>query len=313
MRYNPKAKLDRSQVQDRRGQRASGGRGGLSGMPGLGGGGMSGLPMGGGIGGIIIFIIIALVTTQCTGLLSGGSGSDTSTDTSSLESCQTGADTDEQQCRILADVNSIQSFWAEDLPQQAPGVDYQEADIVYFTSATDTACGQATSQSGPFYCPGDKLVYLELSFFDDMLSGQLGASGGDFSDAYVVAHEYGHHVQDLLGTLQKNQSRQTGPTSPSVRIELQADCYAGIWAHFATTAEDADGNVFIEGLTDDDISQAIDAATAVGDDHIQQISNGRVDEEQWTHGSSAERVKWFMTGYQDGTLASCDTFATNAL
>ncbi len=307
MKYNPRARLDRSQVQDRRGQRSGGG---VSGMPGLGGGGLGGLPVGGGIGGVVLVIILLVVAAKCGGIPGVGSSS---SDTSSIDSCQSGADTTQQQCRILADVNSIQAFWTDGLPQQAPGVDYQEADIVYFTGATDTACGQATTQTGPFYCPGDKLVYLELSFFDDMLKGQLGAAGGDFSDAYVVSHEYGHHVQDLLGTLAKNQSRQTGPTSPSVRIELQADCYAGIWAHFATTAKDADGNVFIEGLTDADIRQAIDAATAVGDDHIQKLSNGQVNQEQWTHGSSAQRVNWFMTGYQSGSLTSCDTFAASAL
>jgi uncharacterized protein len=315
MRYNRKARLDRSQVQDRRGQRSAGG---MSGLPsGLGrGGGMSGLPMGGGIGGVVLLIVILVVASQCGGFssLGGGGGSDSSGDSSAgTDTCLSGADTDRQECRILADVNSILAFWSDNLSTLSGGTDYEEADIVYFSGATDTACGQATTQTGPFYCPGDKLVYLELGFFDDMLKGQLGASGGDFSDAYVVAHEYGHHVQDLLGTLTKNQSRATGPTSASVRIELQADCYAGMWAHYATTAKDSDGNVFIEDLTDSDIAQAIDAATAVGDDHIQQLGNGRVDQEQWTHGSSAERTRWFMTGYQRGTLDSCDTFATDNL
>jgi uncharacterized protein len=313
MRYNRKARLDRSQVQDRRGQRSSSG---MSGLPGLGrgGGGVSGLPMGGGIGGIILVIVILVVASQCGGIPGMGGGSDTSSDAGgTLDSCQSGADVEQQQCRILADVNSIQSFWADNLPTLANGTQYEEADTVYFTGATDTACGQATSQTGPFYCPADKLVYLELSFFDEMLKGELGAQGGDFSDAYVLAHEYGHHIQDLLGTLSKYQSRETGPTSPSVRIELQADCYAGIWAHNATTAKDADGNVYIEDLTDDDIKQAIDAATAVGDDHIQHLGNGQVDEEQWTHGSSAERVQWFTTGYQSATMDSCDTFSTSAL
>jgi predicted metalloprotease len=311
MRYNRKARLDRSQVQDRRGQRSAGG---MSGLPGLGGGGgMSGLPVGGGIGGVILFIVIAIVAAKCGAVPGVGGGDSSSSGSSSTDTCLSGADTTRQECRILADVNSIQAFWSDNLSTLSGGTSYEEADIVYFSGATSTACGQATTQTGPFYCPGDKLVYLELGFFDDMLKGQLGASGGDFSDAYVVAHEYGHHVQDLLGTLGKNQSRATGPTSASVRIELQADCYAGLWAHYATTAKDSDGNVFIEDLTDDDISQAIDAATAVGDDHIQQLGNGKVDQEQWTHGSSAERTRWFMTGYQNGTLDSCDTFATSNL
>jgi predicted metalloprotease len=308
MKYNRRARLDRSQVEDRRGRRSAGG--GMSGLPGLGRGGGGGLPVGGGIGGLLLFIVIAIVVAKMGGV--PGTGGDGSGSTSSLDSCNTGADTSQQQCRILADVNSIQSFWTDYLPKQAGG-QYSDAKIVYFTGATDTACGQATVQTGPFYCPSDDKVYLELGFFDDMLKKQLGASGGDFSDAYVVAHEYGHHVQDLLGTLRKNQSSLTGPTSPSVRIELQADCYAGIWAHNATTAKDADGNVFIEDLTASDVKQAINAATAVGDDHIQHLSGGAVNPDQWTHGSSAQRVKWFMTGYHSGTLAACDTFATNDL
>jgi uncharacterized protein len=315
MRYNRRARLDRSQVEDRRGRRSSGGSG-MSGLPGLGRGrgGMSGLPVGGGIGGLIIFILIVIVTAKMGGMPGAGSSDGSSSgSTSGFDQCQTGADTAQQQCRILADVNSIQSFWSSELPRQAPGATYSRANLVTFTASTDTACGQATVQSGPFYCPGDGKVYLELGFFDDMLKGQLGASGGNFSDAYVVAHEYGHHVQDLLGTLRKNQSAQTGPKSPSVRIELQADCYAGIWAHNATTAKDADGNTYIEDLTSDDIKQAINAATAVGDDHIQHLSGGAVNQEQWTHGSSAERVRWFMTGYQSGALKSCDTFSTNDL
>jgi predicted metalloprotease len=273
---------------------------------------MGGLPVGGGIGGILLFIVIAIVAAKMGGIPGTGGDSSSSGSTSSVEQCRTGADTNQQQCRILADVNAIQSFWREDLPKQA-GIDYSMAKIVFFSGSTDTACGPATVQSGPFYCPGDREVYLELGFFDDMLKGQLGASGGSFSDAYVVAHEYGHHVQDLLGTLSRNRSSLTGPKSPSVRIELQADCYAGVWAHNATTATDADGNTYIQDLTQTDIKQAINAATAVGDDHIQQLSGGSVNQEQWTHGSSAERIRWFMTGYQQGALRACDTFSTDNL
>jgi hypothetical protein len=150
--------------------------------------------------------------------------------------------------------------------------------------------------------------HLDLTFFADMLEGQLGAKGGDFAEAYVIAHEYGHHVQDLLGTLARAQSRQTGPDSPGVKVELQADCYAGVWANHATTTEDADGEVFISELTQDDIAEAIDAAHAVGDDYIQQRTQGRVTPEQWTHGSSESRMQWFQTGFEAGSLDACNTF-----
>jgi uncharacterized protein len=313
VKFNPRARLDRSQVQDRR---AQGGRrgGGLSGLPGLGrGGGGGGLPIptGGGIGGVIVVLVILAIVWFAGGnsLVGGDSGSGQA---ATLEQCQTGADTDQQDCRILADVNSIQAFWADALPRQA-GVDYQESDTVYLAGSTSTGCGQATSAMGPFYCPNDKTVYLDLTFFQDMLQGQLGASGGEFQEAYVVAHEYGHHVQDLLGTLRSHQSGATGPTSQSVRIELQADCYAGIWAHYATTAKDADGQPFILEITDQDIKDAINAAAAVGDDRIQKETSGRVNPEQWTHGSAAERVHWFQTGFQSGQLDACDTFAPGAL
>jgi predicted metalloprotease len=314
MKFNPKARLDRSQVQDRRGQGRRGG--GLSGLPGLGqGGGGGGLPIpGGGTGivGIIIFVIILVVASQCGGmnLLGGDSGGNQD---ATSDQCASGADANERQdCAILASVNSIQAFWTDALPDQA-GITYTESDYVTFDGGTDSGCGQASSAMGPFYCPNDKIVYLDLTFFQDMLVGQLGGKGGDFAEAYVLAHEYGHHIQDLEGTLEKYQSRATGPTSPSVRIELQADCYAGVWAHAATTVEDQDGEVFITEITDEDISEAIDAATAVGDDRIQQQTSGRVNPEQWTHGSAAERVRWFKTGMASGDMDDCDTFAANAL
>ncbi len=301
MKFNPKARLDRSQVRNRGGGRSSSGFGG-GGLP-------RGIPTGGGIVGVILTIVVFVVVTQLNGGgLLGGSGGTEGEPTE----CRTGADTDQQECRILATVNSVQAFWATALPEQA-NTAYEESQWQNFTGSTQSACGQATSSTGPFYCPADKEVYLELSFFDAMLEGELGAEGGDFAEAYVVAHEYGHHVQDLLGTLAEHQSRETGPTSPSVRIELQADCYAGVWAHAATTTTDETGEPFILELTEDDIAEAIDAATAVGDDRIQERTQGGVNPEQWTHGSAEERVDWFMTGYESGQMSDCDTFASNAL
>jgi predicted metalloprotease len=314
MKINPKARIDRGRVRVRRG----GGRSGGFPMPGGGTGGGSGggsgfpIPTGGGVVGIVLVVILLIVLAQCNGGLPGtGGSSDTGSD--EVANCESGADAAESEdCKLSLFVSSIERFWNEELPKQAD-VEYTDAQLQIFSGSTSSGCGQASSAMGPFYCPADKYVYIDSTFFDDMLEKELGAEGGDFAEAYVVAHEYGHHVQDLLGTMAKAQSRETGPTSPSVRLELQADCYAGVWAHYATTVKDANGEVFITDITDDDIRRAIDAATAVGDDRIQQRTQGHVNEEQWTHGSAEERVRWFTRGYEEGTLDACDTFSASAL
>jgi predicted metalloprotease len=303
MRYNPRARLDRSQVQVRRG---GGGGGGGLGFPVGGGGGMR---IGGGIGGLVIVLIVVLLQS---GVLGGGSDTGAGGATESLQQCQWGRDANnDESCALLADVNSIQAFWSSELPQQA-GTRYTRADAVFFTGQTGSGCGTASAQVGPFYCPNDKQVYLDRAFFRDMLQGRLGARGGPFSEAYVLAHEYGHHVQDLLGTMSRVRTQQ-GATSDSVRLELQADCYAGIWTKHATEAPDAGGQPYILDLTRDDIARALDAARAVGDDRIQQRSSGRVDPDQWTHGSARERMHWFTTGMHTGSLQACDTFSAARL
>ena len=304
MRYNPRARLDRSQVEVRRGGGGSGG-GGI-GFP-TGGGGMK---VGGGIGGLIVLVIVVLLQSGLVG--GGGTSTGGSGSTGSLDACRTGADANnDESCALLADVNSIQAFWATELPKQA-GVDYTEADSVFFDGQTASGCGTASASVGPFYCPTDRHVYLDRTFFRDMLQGQLGAQGGPFSEAYVLAHEYGHHVQDLLGTMSRVRTQQ-GPRSDSVRLELQADCYAGIWTKHATEAPDESGQPYILDLTQDDINRALDAAQAVGDDRIQQRTSGRTDPEQWTHGSAEQRMRWFRTGLAKGSLRACDTFAASAL
>ena len=304
MRYNPRARLDRSQIENRRG----GGGGGL-GFP-VGGGGR-GMKVGGGVGGLVVLLIIFLLQSQLGGGTSPDQGSSTSAD-DSFAGCVDGADANRNpDCALVADVNSIQSYWSDTLPDQA-GVQYTRSKTVPFTGQTQTGCGAGTSDAGPFYCPVDKNVYLDTTFFDDMLEGQLGARGGPFSVAYVLAHEYGHHVQDLLGTLGKVRTQQ-GADSDAVRLELQADCYAGMWAKNATQAPDAGGEPFIIDLTKDDISRALDAARAVGDDRIQQRTSGRVNPDQWIHGSAEQRMRWFTTGMTKGTLEACDTFTARRL
>jgi uncharacterized protein len=281
MTFRGNAPLDPSQVEDQRG------RGGV-------GGGMGGpVVVGGGGLGIIILIIALLLGVNP---LSDVGGTSPSIDGApSVQDCQTGADANKRDdCRIVGFVDSVQKYWTDEFARR--GDTYLPAKTVLFTDAIQGACGMAQTAMGPFYCPDDQKVYLDIAFFTQ-LTEQFGAKGGPFAQGYVVAHEYGHHVQDLLGTLSSSQSSNAG----SVRIELQADCFAGVWArHAADTG-------YLDAPTDAEIGQALDAAAAVGDDRIQQETQGRVMPDQWTHGSSAQRQQWFKTGYQTGDMDRCDT------
>jgi predicted metalloprotease len=296
MRFNENARLDSSQVQDSRG-----GGGGFR----PGGATMIG---GGGLG--LLILIVGLIfgvdpsvlgsVVQDQSQTAPYQQSDPNAQRSLGQNCQTGADANNREdCRIVGIVNSIQAYWSEDLPRE--GAQYQQSSTRLFTGQTSTGCGNATSEVGPFYCPADKTVYLDLDFFNE-LHDRFGAQGGPFAEAYVVAHEYGHHVQDLVGILDRMDQRSTGPNSDAVKSELMADCLAGVWAaHAAETG-------FIQGLTEQDIAQGLDAAAAVGDDRIQKQIQGRVTPEKFTHGTAAQRQQWFSTGYQQGQLRACNTF-----
>lgn len=314
MRFNPRARIDQRQVEVRRGG-GRGGRGGGLGGGGLGGGGMR-LPTGGGrrggIGvGTIVVIILFVVVQQYLGG-GGGSGTSSSAGEQTTNECRTGADANASDaCAVDLFTTSVQDYWEQAYPDQT-GRAYEPIRTVRFEGSTRSGCGQASSAMGPFYCPNDQLVYLDTTFFDDMLRGQLGAEGGPFAIGYVIAHEYGHHVEDLQGDLGRIRTQQ-GAQSDAVRVELKADCLAGMWARSAATTQDQAGQTIISDLTEDDVRRAIDAAEAVGDDRIQQRSSGRVDTDSFTHGSAAQRKKWFDIGFRQGSLEACDTFSAGRL
>jgi len=280
-----------------------------------GGGGRGpgrGIAVGGGLGGLIIVVVALFLGVDPGTVLPQQSPADTQGVEApgfDLNQCKTGADANNiVQCRVVATGNSLDGVWAQLMP------DYTRPKIELFTGGVETGgCGFADSAVGPFYCPGDQTAYFDTGFFD-VLRDQFGSSGGPFAEEYVVAHEFGHHVQNLQGVLGRAQEDPTGPTGGGVRTELQADCYAGVWAHFASiTKQEGTDVTFLKPLTDKDIADALSAASAVGDDRIQEASTGRVSPESWTHGSSEQRQKWFTTGYQTGDPAKCDTFATNNL
>jgi predicted metalloprotease len=288
VKYNDQAQLDPSQM---------GGGGGRShtGKIALGGG-----------GGLLVLVLALLFGLNPGDLL--GSGQDPTQpggSSTQFAQCRNGSDVRKNRdCRFVAYTNSIQDYWSSAVDN------YQKIQVDTFTGSISTACGQATSAVGPFYCSGDTTVYLDLGFFDQ-LTGDLGAKGGDAAEAYVLAHEFGHHIQDLTGTMRsvQSQGQQTGAKSGSVRLELQADCYAGVWFKHATS--DPDGP--IAEVSSDDLDRAVDAAAAVGDDRIQKKMRGQVSPETFTHGTAAQRQKWLGQGFNTGDPERCNTFAKDAL
>jgi uncharacterized protein len=338
MELNENAGLDTSQVQDMRGG-GGGGRGSGGMFGGLGGGGGSsggggGLKIPGGGkagGGLIGVLVLGLIACLCLGggklggfgsfgdlggLGSTGNNSSDTVNNSDIQQTCAISNPDRfnnESCRNLLYINSIQNYWQSALPQNF-GVPYQMATTRYFSGQVNTACGPATAGVGPFYCPGDNHVYIDLTFYQE-LANRFGAKG-QFAQAYVLAHEYGHHVQTLLGieaAMRRAQQRDPANANQySVLLELQADCFAGAWAHNASQTSDANGQPLFKSLTTQDIQEALNAAAAVGDDSIQRKSGVAVNEGAFTHGSSQQREQWTYQGYTTGDPRQCNTFG-NAL
>jgi predicted metalloprotease len=278
MRWSPG---DRSNVEDYRGRSAV----------------RAGVPLS--IGGVVILLLLSWATgTDFLSLLGGGGVPDSASGTTGQ--VQTTPQEERMVDFVDAVANDTQDTW-----QQLLGSRYERTTVVLFRDAIQSACGFAESATGPFYCPADHKVYLDLGFFRE-LSDQFGAPG-DFAQAYVVAHEFGHHVQNLTGISDRVSGARPGANSASVALELQADCFAGIWGHAASQ-----GGRFAAGhveLEPGDAEEALRAASSIGDDRLQRMATGRVQPERFTHGTSAQRMEWFRRGMESGDPRSCDTFS----
>jgi predicted metalloprotease len=269
---------------------------------GAGGGfGLGGL----GIGGVLIIVVLSLLfgknPLQVLGQVAEQTGGTSA-------QAPAGAPANDESSQFVASIlGSTEDVWGKIF--QANGSTYPPPHVVLFSGTVSSSCGRASAAMGPFYCPGDQKVYLDTSFFDEMRA-QLGG-GGDFAQAYVIAHEVGHHVQTLTGTEQKvdklraQGAQMAGDTGLSVRLELQADCYAGVWANLAQAQN--------QWLESGDVEQALNTASAIGDDKLQQRSQGQVVPDSFTHGTAEQRVRWFRAGFESGQVNRCDTFATRQL
>lgn len=266
-------------------------------------------------GGSLLGLLLVLGFSYFTGidltsLLSSPSASSPSSSTVDVSTCRTGADANARvECRMVATAQSLDQVWKTQLTQQGTNVAYELPDFQIFTNSVSTACGNATSAVGPFYCPGDSTVYLDLGFFDDMVT-KYGASDSVLAQEYVVAHEWGHHIQNLQGVFRAHDTRETGEQGAGVRSELQADCYAGVWMHWASTTRDpTTGAYYLNTPTADELLGALQTAQAIGDDRLQAKYQGTSNPETWTHGSANQRAAWLQRGLDSGEIATCDTWS----
>jgi predicted metalloprotease len=261
----------------------------------IAGGGIAGL------GALAVLLFQLFTGTDISGLVGGGGAPAGGGEETQIENCQTGADANERDdCRLAAASLALDQYWEGEVQG------YRAPQLVIVDGSTGTQCGTASNQTGPFYCPPEEGVYVDPTFFA-LLRQQFDATAGPLAQLYVLAHEYGHHIQNITGNMQDYPDNGTGPDSNGVRRELQADCFAGAWVGDMTEQVDENGVPFLEAPTQQQIADALNAAQTVGDDHIQKESGGVVNSDSWTHGSSEQRQRWFETGYQGG-VSACQTF-----
>ncbi|MBZ8177881.1 metalloprotease [Corynebacterium poyangense] len=275
-----------------------------------GGGGGGRIALGGGLGTVVLvglYLLMGGNPGDLEGLIGSQNNSTNYSDSASdgFDECQTAEDANSRSdCRVEFTAMSVFKTWEEQLPRQA-GIQFQEPGLVIFQDSTQSGCGFASGSTGPFYCPADHTAYFDVSFFKQL--EKFGGTDAPLAEMYIVAHEYGHHIQSLENTLSLSDYNDPGENSNAVKIELQADCYAGIWAHWA----DKGDNAMLEKITPEQVQSVIRNAQAVGDDNIQKRSGGQVRPDQWTHGSSDQRAHAFLSGYEKGTMAACDTLGRN--